>query len=258
MASGIRSGPAYQRGQPSLPHSSNASGSSGCMPEALPQRPMQMSIVSGSLLLREGLVSLLTSHLMLELVGSYPTEPVPVAHLPNPHGHVVLLDGNLGSGSTIDWTHYWRELPDPPYVIVIEMPDEVDMILKCIEAGATGYVLRSEPFQSVATTIEAARCGVAYCSPEVTAQLFARLAALRASQEAAAPPPLTAREREVLRLVTSNYSNQQIALALVIEIRTVKHHVHNILEKLKLQHRWEAAQMAAKQRWFEGEREASI
>ena len=226
---------------------------------ALSDLPVAVSIVSASLLLREGLISLLTSYLTLDLVGSYPTDPIHTVALPNPPGHVVLVDGSCGCGPTVHWAHYWRDLPDPPYVIVVELADDVDMILRCIEAGAAGYVLCGEPFQSVAVTIDAARRGTAYCSPEMTAQLFARLAALRSAHTATTPQlSLTAREREVLRCVTCHYSNQQIADALVIEVRTVKHHVHNILEKLKLRHRWEAAQVASHERWFENEREAQL
>jgi DNA-binding NarL/FixJ family response regulator len=64
-------------------------------------------------------------------------------------------------------------------------------------------------------------------------------------------PPLTQRELEVLRYVNLDYSNQQIAELLTIEIRTVKHHVHNILQKLQLRHRWDAARLAVEQGWLE-------
>jgi DNA-binding NarL/FixJ family response regulator len=217
-----------------------------------------VSIVSGSQVLREGLVLLLASRLKLDLIGSYPAEPDAAGALPNPPGHVVLVDGGPDCDLTVRWTRYWHRLPDPPCLIVIELADDIDMILACIEAGATGYVLRGEPFQNVAVTIETARRGAAYCSPEVTAQLFARLAMLRAAHAAAAPPSLTTREREVLRYIACHYSNQRIADALVIEVRTVKHHVHNILEKLKLRHRWEAARVAIEQHWFTDEQAAPL
>ncbi|SRR5258706_582485 len=64
---------------------------------------------------------------------------------------------------------------------------------------------------------------------------------------------LTARELEVLRYLADDYSNQQIADLLVIEVRTVKHHVHNILAKLNVGHRWDAARLALEQGWLSNE-----
>jgi DNA-binding NarL/FixJ family response regulator len=61
---------------------------------------------------------------------------------------------------------------------------------------------------------------------------------------------LTNRELDVLRCINQDLTNQQIAEALVIEVRTVKHHVHSILYKLKLSHRWEAGRVAAERGWL--------
>jgi len=87
----------------------------------------------------------------------------------------------------------------------------------------------------------------------VTAQLFARLAALNAlNLEAVLPDmPLTPREFQVLRLIAQGYSNREIALELVITLRTVKYHVHNILTKLGRDSRRDAVQMAAQRGWLE-------
>ena len=63
---------------------------------------------------------------------------------------------------------------------------------------------------------------------------------------------------EVLHYVAKDYSNQEIATALAIELTTVKNHVHNILEKLRLRHRWDAAQYATEHGWLGANQRASL
>ena len=211
-----------------------------------------VSIVSNSLLLRDGLVALLAPHIDLSLVGSYSPD-LPSMALPNPVGHVVLLDGGIGRAGAIGWTRYWRHLTPPAHVLVLELANDTDVILACIEAGAGGYTLQGASAADVASAIHAVRQDLAQCPPEVTAKLFARLAALGGPklQPPSLRPHLTAREREVLHYLAQDYSNQEIATVLNIEVRTVKHHVHNILEKLQINRRRDAARVAMEHGWLE-------
>jgi two-component system nitrate/nitrite response regulator NarL len=210
-----------------------------------------ISIVSNSQLLREGLTSLLMAHSRLHIIGSYSGRMPGAIPLPSPAGHVVLLDGNLGRNLGVAWTLYWHGMDPPAHVVLLELLEDIDLILSYIEAGAAGYTLQGASVADLVEAIDGVRQRVAHCSPEVTAGLFARLAALRS----AVPPvglaaQLTPRELEVLRYIAEDYSNQAIANALVIEVRTVKHHVHNILEKLNMRRRGDAARFAATQGWL--------
>lgn len=223
---------------------------------------VNLSIVSNSRLLRDGLVALMSTHMELCLVGSYAGDLREVAGLEvaNPSGHVVLLDAAIGQERAIAWTSYWRGLAGPPHVLVLELADRVEVILACIEVGASGYTLLGASVHDVVEAIRHARKGEAQCSPKVTAGLFARLASYNAGTQATSHPaqegraPLTEREMDVLRCIAEDYSNQEIAEKLVIQLHTVKHHVHNILEKLKLQHRWDAVRVAQEQGWLATER----
>ena len=206
-----------------------------------PAAPINLSIVSNSLLLREGLVRLLGEHLSLALIGSYPGDRSPELAPPAPPAHVVLLDSEIGSAALLEQTHAWRRLAS--YVIVLDLRGDTDAILACIEAGANGYTLRGSGVADLATTVCDVLRGQAHCSPEVTARLFAQLAA-RPPARPTDRAGLTGRELEVLDLVARSYTNKQIAEALFIEVRTVKHHVHSILEKFQLRYRWEAARHA--------------
>jgi DNA-binding NarL/FixJ family response regulator len=136
-------------------------------------------------------------------------------------------------------------------VIIIEVENDKDLILAYIEIGASGYTLKEASPTELVQAVWYASQGLAQCSPEITAYLFARLAArcVTCQPSIPAPLPLTTREMEVLRCLAQGMSNKEIAATLVIEIYTVKHHVHNILEKTKLRHRYEAVRFAAEQGW---------
>jgi DNA-binding NarL/FixJ family response regulator len=210
-----------------------------------PAGPVAATLITNSRLLADALPELLAGHLELRLVATC-TGRSPVGQdLLNPPGHIVLLDAGIGLEAAVRWTHYWRRQAPPAFVIAIELADDTATILSYIEAGIGGYTLEGATAVEVAEAISWVQQGIAHCTPRVAAELFARIAA-------AAPVtvPLTPRELDVLRYVNQDFSNQQIAAALVIEVRTVKHHVHSILYKLKLRHRWEAARVAAERGWL--------
>jgi two-component system nitrate/nitrite response regulator NarL len=235
--------------EPTIPINSPATS-------AEPDFKLALSIVTNSQLLREGLITLLAAHLNFTLCGSYNSElGIPPAP-PGLKGEIVLLDGNLEPGKLTGWIQRWRGLDPPTLVVVMELTDDAELVLTCIEAGANGYTLRGASVAELAEVIRQVRQGVASCSPQITARLFARLKAYSAASVTSSilnQPEvlLSQRELEILGYIAADYSNQQIADKLVISVCTVKHHVHNILEKLKLRHRWDAVRFAAEQGWLE-------
>jgi DNA-binding NarL/FixJ family response regulator len=211
-----------------------------------------LSIISDSHLLCEGLRALIATTRRLELVGSYDGATPLIESLPNPPHHLVLIHGALGRARLAELIQAWRRRTPVARILVIELCNDVELILDCIEWGAVGYTLTGDSFATLVEVIDESCCGRARCAPEVTAQLFARLSSHAVTGVGAghAADPLTPREREILGYIACNYSNRQIAEALVIELRTVKHHVHNILDKLKLQRRWDAARLAVERGWL--------
>ena len=212
-----------------------------------------ISIVSHSRLLREGLATLLAPYLSVRLVGSYAGNTPLDEWMPNPQGHVVLIDTGIGHDRAGLWTRWWRSQPAPAPVLLLEVEDDKEVILAYIELGASGYTLKEAPPAEVAQALVRASHGLAHCSEAMTAYLFARLAAVSTQLvlPRAALNPLTTREMDVLRCIAQGMSNKEVASELVIEIHTVKHHVHNILEKMSLHHRFEAVRFAAEQGWVE-------
>ncbi len=119
-------------------------------------------------------------------------------------------------------------------------------ILEIIEAGANGYTVQGISAQELALTILNLKRGLVQCEPDVAARLFERLTYLHTIQSVSGNH-LTPREFEILSWIAKGYSNKQIASTLVIELRTVKHHVHNILDKLNVSRRFEAVNIAMQQ-----------
>jgi DNA-binding NarL/FixJ family response regulator len=218
-----------------------------------------IGIVSNSCLLRDGLVALLRTHMDIVLVAAYTGELPQSSEPPNPPGHMVLIDSGIGQAAALAWTRFWCCRTPPAAVIILELTEDKESILACIEAGAKSYTLRGAGPAEVVDTIALVSQGQAQCSPEVTAYLFRRLSNLRATAEPtySALTPLTSREHEVLQLVARGYSNKDIAARLCITLRTVKQHVHNILHKLELKHRYEAAQLARERGWVASEEDTA-
>ncbi len=131
-------------------------------------------------------------------------------------------------------------------VLIIGSNETKGEILQFIESGARGYITRSTVPQELNRNIYGILRGEAYLPPDVVGDLVARLAELSSWYEEIQPAggpadKLTRREREVLRLIGRDFTNQDIANHLIIEVGTVKNHVHNILSKLNVTSRREAA-----------------
>jgi len=133
-------------------------------------------------------------------------------------------------------------------VIALGLAGADDEVLACAEAGVTGYLLRDQPFEALLSTIAAAAKGEVTCPPGIAAALL-RGMGRRGSGVREQARRMTPREREVLIMIEAGLSNKEIARKLSIEIRTVKNHVHNLMEKLNVRRRGEAAALMLSQRF---------
>jgi DNA-binding NarL/FixJ family response regulator len=133
-------------------------------------------------------------------------------------------------------------------ILAIGLPDDAEVVLRFIEVGANGYVLRDAPLVELVRAIGALRRGEAHCSPRVAAAVFNRIWQLGSAGGRPAPhdlSPLSDREQQVLEFLRRGLANKEIARVLSLRISTVKNHVHRILEKLQVRHRRAAARYAA-------------
>jgi DNA-binding NarL/FixJ family response regulator len=130
-------------------------------------------------------------------------------------------------------------------VVVMAVDAADDALLEWVELGVGGYVGCDSSLEELCETVEAAARGELRCSPTMTTTLlrhFSGLAGIaRSARHTGAPVRLTSRELEIARLIASGLSNKGIARQLGIEVATAKNHVHNILRKLQVAHRGQAA-----------------
>jgi DNA-binding NarL/FixJ family response regulator len=186
----------------------------------------------------EGLACLLAREDGIEVVGTGTERREIIAGVAQFEPDVVLLDASLPDGmQTI------RELALGLEVRVIALgcrENDVEMIA-CAEAGVSGFLAPDHSVGDLVASIQGAGDGELLCSPKMAGALLRRVTALASGRSVDGPASsLTSRELQVVRLIDQGLSNKQIALQLEIELSTVKHHVHHILEKLEVARRGEA------------------
>jgi DNA-binding NarL/FixJ family response regulator len=159
---------------------------------------------------------------------------------------VVLISTRLPERGALHLTQTITDTQPSTNVLVLGVTDHKERVLQFVEAGAIGYVLKDDSIDDLIAAIQAAQQGKALVSPKIAGALMERvseLAGMFADLETGVieTAGLTPRELEVLELLGQNMTNEEIAETLVIEVGTVKNHVHSILNKLNVNSRQEAA-----------------
>ena len=161
---------------------------------------------------------------------------------------VVLLDIRLPDGSGLDVVgQLQRELPYCKVVMLTVYEDE-EALLKALTEGARGYVLKGVSAEELVRVVRAVQGGETYVTPSIAGRLLARLA--HPNSQTAFPGhlvELTDRERSILELVSQGQTNKEIAARLYLSEKTVKHYMTNILQKLQVRNRVEAALLATRE-----------
>ena len=197
-------------------------------------------IVSDIRLYREGLAEVVARQAGFQLAGTAADGDTALAAVRSRPLDMVLVDMAMaGSPGVI---RAIRELTPDVNVVALSVADTEGDVCACAEAGVTGYVARDASLSDLLATLESAVRGEALCSPRMAGSLLRRLAELASAQPlGTSSTHLTPRELEILRLLDEGLANKDIARRLGIEVATVKNHVHNILEKLQVHRRGEAA-----------------
>jgi len=216
------------------------------------QRPsdvLDVVLVEDHGLFRQGLGELLTLHdPAINVVAGFETAEVAVASIPELHPDVALMDLGLPEMSGIEAIRRLAVLAPRTRLLVLSGSGEDQDVMEALLAGACGYLLKASPVDEIAAAIRTAAEGGATLSPPVASQLLDHVRRTGPGPTVAAEPvgQLTPRETEVLRLMAAGLENAEIAREMFLGAQTVKTYVANILEKLQMRNRIQAAVYAVK------------
>jgi DNA-binding NarL/FixJ family response regulator len=208
---------------------------------------LRVLVVDDHDLFRTGLRSLLEEH-GLDVVGeaSSGEQAVRLARELTPD--VIVMDLNMPGISGVEATRKIAEVAPLTRVVVLTISDQDADVLDAIFAGACGYLLKDASIDDLLRGIEAAAIGDSLISPHIASKVLQRVRAsstLPGGAEAIRSE-LSDREIEVLKLIANGKDNAEIALELYISPKTVKNHISNILMKLQIENRIQAAVYAVR------------
>jgi len=163
---------------------------------------------------------------------------------------VAVLDIQMPEMTGIEATRQIKAQAPKIRVLVLTAYDDDPYIFAMLQAGASGYVLKTAPSEELVRAVRAVARGESALDPAVTAKVMAQLASGRPPGAQAVVEGLTERELEVLRLAARGHTNRAIGRKLGISDRTVQGHLANIFGKLGVSTRTEAVLLAMKQGWI--------
>jgi DNA-binding NarL/FixJ family response regulator len=207
---------------------------------------MRIVLADDHALFRDGVSSLLHAwgHMV---VGQASSGAQAVELVTRLEPDLVLMDVRMPGMSGVQATREIAAIrPETPIVMLTVSEDEDDLFA-AIRAGARGYLLKDLEAVHLRTMIDAVARGEAAITPVTAARIIRHLSSLESAADEPAPDHLTARELDVLRLVTAGRHNKEIAAELGITENTAKYHLRNILEKLHAQSRTEVATRALRE-----------
>ncbi|MCB9291946.1 MAG: response regulator transcription factor [Lewinellaceae bacterium] len=193
---------------------------------------IEIMIADDHRVFREGIVSILENTGEIRVIAQAQDGKEVMEKLRKARPELILMDISMGEAGGIETTRLVKEQYPEIKVLVLSMHSESSYIVRMLEAGASGYLLKDAGSAELINAIKAVAQGHTYFSSQVSATLVDQLVKGKKPPERKAGVPLTRREIEVLRLIAEEYSNPEIADKLFISIRTVDTHRRNLLEKL--------------------------
>jgi DNA-binding NarL/FixJ family response regulator len=214
------------------------------------EAPIRVLLVDDHALFLRGLADVLSGVADLDVVGTAADGAEAVERAAETIPDVVLMDVRMPGIGGIEATRRIRNAHPAMRVLILTVSEDEEDLFAAVRAGAAGYLLKELPIEEVADAVRAVSRGRALLSPLMAPKLLSEFNVLsrRLEEQHGGGPRLTGRELEVLRLVAKGMSNRDIANELVIAENTVKNHVRNILEKLQVRSRMEAAMFAVREK----------
>ena len=204
---------------------------------------IKVLVVDDHLLSRKGIISILSSHAMFEIIGEATNGQEALSKAKELMPDLILMDIRMPGGSGLEATRLIKE--EMPYVkiVILSVSDDVQDFFEAIKKGAQGYLLKNmEPEYWLDYIISIVQ-GEAPISREVASKILQEFLIQKTDVSGS---KLSEREKEVLQLVSQGLGNKEIGKVLFITESTVKNHLRNILDKLHLQNRMQLIAFAYK------------
>lgn len=214
---------------------------------------VRLLLVGEYKLFRECLAAMLADYDRTQIVGQFDDLATVRPSMERLRPELILFDIGTMEEETLQTLEDFTEEFPACKLIALGLREVEDDILRLIEAGAAAYILKESSLEELKRLIERVLNDEAVCSPQIARSSFTRLAELARRQrrtERLEGLNLTPREVQILQLIAEDLSNKEIAAQLYLSFHTVKNHVHNILEKLKVHDRSEAVEYAYRRRWI--------
>lgn len=203
-----------------------------------------MFLVDDHEVVRRGVAALLESEGDIEVVGEAGTAESAVARIPALKPDVAVLDVRLPDGNGVDVCREVRSrLPELACLMLTSFADD-DALFNAVMAGASGYVLKQIHGSDLIGAVRTVAAGQSLLDPQTTAAMLHRLREQATKKDPLAT--LSDRERHILELIGEGLTNRQIGERLFLAEKTVKNYVSNLLAKLNMQRRTQAAALASR------------
>jgi DNA-binding NarL/FixJ family response regulator len=208
---------------------------------------LRVLLVDDHDLFRSGLVNLLSEH-GLHVVGEAENGDIALRLVRELAPDVVIMDLNMPGPSGVDVIRQMTNIAPLTRVVVLTISADDSDVINAVMGGACGYLLKDSSVDQLIAGIRSAAAGESLISPQIAAKMLQMLRAQRSSVDAAETirAELSEREIEVLKLIANGNDNAEIARALFISPKTVKNHISNILMKLQMENRIQAAVYAVR------------
>jgi DNA-binding NarL/FixJ family response regulator len=215
---------------------------------------IRVLIVDDHALYRRGLQTVLATEEGIEVVGEAADGVEAVARAEEKLPDVIVMDVSMPKRGGIEACRVIKQRVPSVRILMLTSSEDETHLFEAIRAGANGYLLKDVPPEEVAAGIRGLHHGQSLVSPMMASKLLTEFAQISARAEVPVRgsglevPRLTDRELQILRFVAQGKGNREIATKLYISENTVRNHMRNILDKLQMHSRMEAAMFAVRER----------
>lgn len=196
--------------------------------------PESVLIADDHAIVREGLRALLTAESDLEIIGEAIDGNQAIHHTSHYHPSILVMDLSMPHTNGPEAIRQIKRRNPGTKVVVLTMHKSEEFLRAALDAGADAYVVKDDTFTELLSAIHHVQNGMPYISPSVSAIVVNGYLKRDETPAQASWQKLTARERQVLKLIAEGYKNKQIATSLSLSLKTIEKHRSNLMRKLDL------------------------